>query len=324
MSLLGKILIIANGVAAVGLLLLLSTDYGTRHLWAYSTFRHEMVLQGLPLDEDDIWNFPSEVTANEFTESTLKDVFATVGEKPVPTQVKEVERKRDELFDELDAQPAAKQAQTVKGILLALASTVEEQDKVFNLTKAADLRAELQKKFQEAISTEPPRDPDERRRAIAHLLYNLAPDAEWHQRVQVVVGLPAYEREAKTQAGDLEKMVQRTRDLAADEQRVFIRDYRDLIHHRTSELARQVDSLTQLLKDREAVRVKHDELVKGRNAEIDKLKESAAENKKITAAVRAEQGELEDKLFKAQHDLVSVFDENIKLERRMRRLELGR
>ena len=49
MSLFGKILALLNIFGALGLVYVSMLDYGKRQSWAYSYYRHELVLNGLPL-----------------------------------------------------------------------------------------------------------------------------------------------------------------------------------------------------------------------------------------------------------------------------------
>jgi len=55
MSLLGRFLIGFNFLAAVLYIILAAADWGVRQNWAYSAFRHELIIQGLPLEELEPW-----------------------------------------------------------------------------------------------------------------------------------------------------------------------------------------------------------------------------------------------------------------------------
>src|SRR5436305_12465925 len=50
MSLFGKVLAFLNVLGVLGLAALASMDYARRQAWAYAVFRHDLVVDGLPLD----------------------------------------------------------------------------------------------------------------------------------------------------------------------------------------------------------------------------------------------------------------------------------
>ncbi len=54
MSLLGKILALVNILAAVGFIYLAASDYGKRQQWSYAVYRHDLAINGLPLDEKEV------------------------------------------------------------------------------------------------------------------------------------------------------------------------------------------------------------------------------------------------------------------------------
>jgi hypothetical protein len=331
MSLLGKILMVLNIVAALLFLMVAMIDWGTRQLWAYQVLRHDLALNGLPVDASPDFTAPGTVSADDLHEQTLEEVFKPVGGNPVRTQVEEIQRKRDELEAELKALPVADRTRKLKDILMALTQTGDERDRVAGLTREADLWKEYNRWFDEALSPDPDpdneqrrRDFNEQRRAIAHLLYNLSPDPAWQQRVMVVVGVRQYLREGERQAADLERMAQRARELTTSEEIAFINQYKDLIARRTQELARQNELLQAELKKQEDLKEKHTALVKAREEEIKEFREKTAKAKEATAEALLKQHEQEKELFEAQKNLIDDFDRNIQLERQIRRLELGR
>ena len=54
MSLWGKIFAILNIVAAVGFVVVAGMDWGQRERWAYSVFRHDLLVAGLPFDAKEV------------------------------------------------------------------------------------------------------------------------------------------------------------------------------------------------------------------------------------------------------------------------------
>jgi hypothetical protein len=326
MSTLGKVLIVLNGLAAVGFLCLAAIDYGTRQLWAYQVLRHEVALEGLPVDEADTGKPPSNIAPGQFSPQTLDAIFGSVGGNPVPTQVAEVERKRDELLDQINVLGSAdKKREKLKSILMGLEQTGDQRDRIEAMNSLEQLQNEFNKKFDDVLPQgDEPRDPEERRRAIAHLLYNLSPEPAWHDRVQVVVGLQAYGREAEREAADLEKMAQRAREMTTDERIAFEREYKQTVQRRTLELAQQSAALEDALQQRTAIRDKHKEEIAAAQKKIEELKARVQKAQEATVAALEKQKEREKEVFDAQRELIDDFDKNLDLEKEIRRLELGR
>src|SRR4051794_25402232 len=90
MTILGKLLAIANVVAAVGFLYLVAADWALRHKWTYDVYRHDLMLTGLPLDENDTDPTDDEPQAEKLNEKTLQAIFQQAGGTPVKTQREEV------------------------------------------------------------------------------------------------------------------------------------------------------------------------------------------------------------------------------------------
>src|SRR5207249_3223492 len=119
MSTLGKVLAVFN------LLMILAaffyffpTGWGTRQSWAHSYFRHELVLDGLPLDDQEK-DTEGHIQKDKLSEAELKQMFQGAG-APVSTQKKEVEDVRQSLQN---ADPAR-----LKEILSLVVRTEAERD----------------------------------------------------------------------------------------------------------------------------------------------------------------------------------------------------
>lgn len=338
MSLWGKLLIVFNGLAAVVFLFLASADWGLRQNWAYSAFKHELAIQGLPLEADDPWYAPQAIHAADVGPETAADLFKDAGDKPVQTQQAEVVQKRQELVEHLKALPDAKRREELKHLLWNLARTLDERDAIAKRCKADSgvktdaILADLEKKFDEAekplVATDTPeqlqRDTAEKRASIAHLLYNLADDLAWHTRVQIVIGLNAYQREADRQAADLEVMVQRVNQAIDDDRLAFQLEYFQLIQRRTQVLANQVQILDLNLATYQDLNKKHQGFVAARQNDKKQLTEDLAKAREDIKVELEKQGELEKQKFKSDQDLATKFDENVELEKKIRKLELGR
>ena len=133
MSLLGKILALLNIFGALGLVTVAMLDYGKRQSWAYSYYRHELVLEGLPLpippNERDPANSPID---DRITEALSGELFNDLGGSPVMTQTQEVERIQTLLDARLQAaQGKPAQAHLLARILLPLADNYSEREQMF-------------------------------------------------------------------------------------------------------------------------------------------------------------------------------------------------
>ena len=93
MSMAGKILAVFNVLAAlVAFIYFLPTDWGTRQSWAYSYYRHELILDGLPLDKEQK-DTEGYLLVDKMSDTTKKQIFQSAG-SPVNTQMEEIDRVR--------------------------------------------------------------------------------------------------------------------------------------------------------------------------------------------------------------------------------------
>src|SRR5687768_8006181 len=99
MTLFAKILAVLNAIAAVAFGALLLLDMNKRQMWAYAVLRHELVLEGLPLNKDS----PDPAAARpligpeQLDAKTLQKVFEPVGGSPQPSLQEELKRLQAEL-----------------------------------------------------------------------------------------------------------------------------------------------------------------------------------------------------------------------------------
>src|SRR5713101_2000353 len=106
MSIAGKILAVFNLIVIFCALVyfpltgagILPADWGIRHSWAYSYFRHELILDGLPLDKDQKDN-EGYLLVDRLSENTQKQIFQGLV-NPVTTQIQEIDRVRQDLQNE--------------------------------------------------------------------------------------------------------------------------------------------------------------------------------------------------------------------------------
>ncbi len=329
MSILGKLLAIANVLGAVAFLYLAASDWALRHRWTYSVYRHELALTGLPVDDQESDPTDDAPHIDKLSDKTLQDIFQQAGGAPVKTQKAEVEKVRGEFKSAIDALPeeAAKRKELASR-LVPLARTRGERDEMRNriATKPLDeLMSDVDSLFQ--ISSKPPAGsmaelvmPREEKTAIAHLLYTLQPGAESQARLQAVLGLRALSEAIARQASAFHAMEEQT--------------YRGNVHERTNfevahkALTDRLAFFVNILEDRKftlqtqlAEKRRHQELLDSRQKEhkevIAATEEARDRHKKILDAQRAE----EQNIFQSQQLYHRTRLENEQLERAIRELE---
>jgi hypothetical protein len=131
MSLFGKVLALLNIFGAIGLVCLAAMDYAKQRAWAYSAFRHELVLRGLPLDDEE-----GDVRARPLVwqvgDHTVAEIFSDVGGNGVSTQVAEVNRVREILDKQLETAKASPRLHTwlLARFLKPMSDSVLERDQL--------------------------------------------------------------------------------------------------------------------------------------------------------------------------------------------------
>ena len=133
MTILGKLLAIANVLAAVGFLYLAATDWALRHKWTYAVYRHQLTMDGLPVDEAEIDPADDAPHVAKLSEKTLQDIFKQAGGPPVKTQKDAVQRAQSDFKATIDglADDKAKR-ERLASLLLPLARTRGERDELHN------------------------------------------------------------------------------------------------------------------------------------------------------------------------------------------------
>jgi DNA repair exonuclease SbcCD ATPase subunit len=343
MSMLGKILAVLNVLAAIGFLVIAGMDYSARRNWSYQAFRHELAIGGLPVDDkDDAGRPDGRPVVKDLTETTLKEVFQPAGGDPQPTQVAEVQRVKKKVLTDVDGAGNENEKRVkIAGYLLPLAKTGDERDRYI---AAIDPKSAIkqpvpvmQKILEDEIDraaspsetladgSSVTRDREERRAAIADLLYNLNPtgDAGEHARVQTVVGLAEYVAAADRQATNLLRMAERVQQAITEEQSAFVRGYRAQ-YPRLQDLAEQLRGAETRLQEQKGLLAQYNPQLKERQAEVQDF------TQRIEAATRTAQADLatlaavQKQLFDLQRDLATGQAENQKLEVQLRTKELGK
>jgi len=341
MPLFAKVLAFLNVLAAGAFIYLASIDYAKRREWSYEVFRHQLVLDGLPVDERDTGPVTSgkeddKDSARRVVEPIYQelpeDVFnlfdlGSAGEPIVLTQKKEVELAREKAKAEIRKLEGEARRNKLRALLLAQAQSFEEREKYRKMaapdskTSTDELEGEFLGKFDQLVGDKSGEmDYATRRRAIAHLLYNLDAGQQSHQRLMVVVGLRAYVAEAEQQAAVLRELVQRSKLQTIQDRADFETDYlrqRNRIVFLAHELEGKQNELKRLKAENDSTRKQ----IAKREEDVNDLEKSLGQAKDDTALALKDQLALEQRLFQIHKDVGRLTEANLKLEREIRSLE---
>lgn len=129
MSTAGKILAIVNIFAAIGVVALLGMDYSKRRSWQYAVFRNDLMINGLPLDENQRDEMGRPLVDN-ISEPTVKELFPS-NPPAKPTQRAEVERVQGQLRGKIDAAADKKQkCYLLARLLMPFAVAYDQQQRL--------------------------------------------------------------------------------------------------------------------------------------------------------------------------------------------------
>lgn len=349
MSIFGKILIFFVLLAATVFIYVAAVDWAARYKWAYAVYRQELTLNGLPLDvkhEDEFYNEPE---VDKLTDNTLQSVFAGFG-SPVRTQMEEVERLQKRINEELAALPSEDAKRKKYAELFApLANNAAEldairkraEDKAVSWTQLEadinDLFADMARydtddegKMTGQPKTERPilvqSVPRDKRRAVAHLLFNVHPKSDDasveadHLRLQIVIGVQSFNEEAKHSAEVLLALGEQTALAIIGDRAGFEVDYNNVLAD-LRDRAETIASRTLDLTAQQKLKTEHTLLKEDREKDVAKAKDDLGKSRKATQAALEQQVSEEDTLFKAQRILGSSKEANEKLERQIRAME---
>lgn len=352
MSLLGKIFVLLNTLLAFGLGVVLLQDLGVRKNWSYLVFRQDLVLNGLPLDEDETTKTNINIKSNleALDNGALNGIFQDAGGplkhegKVVLTQVDEVKRMHKKLDDkEKEIEGSDKKARFLAKVLLENAITYVDRRKYDDLINKADpktlsdeytaLRESVDNLFLSSEPREKSRLPQqasiisksESRTAIAALLlslYQAVDDGseESLRRLVVVVG-PDYASKAfdghavvLTRAFDnLESQLNR-------EEANFVSEHRELL----SEMLRRSKRIKQI----EGFKLEYDERIKTQKTLLEreklllaKLEKELEEQRELTDKLVSNFHLISERLFTVHKNLQGVRVGNEDQEKKLRAVE---
>jgi hypothetical protein len=334
MSIYGKILAVLNVLAAVGFVVVAGMDWGQRERWSYAVFRHDLFIDGLPIDakEEDANGAPR---VDNLSDKTLN---AILGSNPVKTQEAEVERVRGLVRSKIDsADVPGTRGQKLARYLRSLARTESERETLGQLMTApdkdevtADLEKQLNQQF-DSVKEARDRSIGARKANAARLLFCLGdalhedPNTDFlaspaYKRYVNVVGLSAAAQAAEDQATVLQKMTEEAISAHEAERRQFVYDHGQIVYN-TLNLADDVERQEQMLNAKKAEVDKQKLLVEERKVQIAKLREELKGLQQKTADKLAEQAHAEQEVMDRLIDLRNTSKKNQELERQIRELE---
>jgi hypothetical protein len=350
MSLLGKILAILNVMAALAFTFLALADYSKRQSWAYSVFRHDLAIDGLPLDKDEL-GLDGRPRVDDLGKETQEDVFRQVGGQPVTTQVEEVARLRSVMQSKLD-QPDLQVADPLNPKAPLKLSTPAQRYAwaMLPLTRTANKREELLQRMRQPQGPEVPpdqffaafddalkkNDPDDRRQRIADLLLALTDlqtgdgaatgtttasvDTPAYKRMLTVVGLQAAVAATNRRTTQLETLAKETSDAIRQDRLNFVSAHQFLLNRirETSEQVQIEDDFLQALSNRATAQ---EQLKKKREDEVGIIKGQLKTARKRTQDMLDQQARMQQIVFDAQLKLRDANKENQELLREIEKLE---
>jgi hypothetical protein len=334
MSTLNKVLAVLNVLAALAFLCLVGLDYGQRQSWMFAVLQQDFFLKGLPVDdtEKDIEGRP---LVNAIGQRMQGQLFTGLSE-PVNTQKAEVERRSRALRAEIEAEPNPEaKKQIIAGALVPLLRTWGQRDELQRKIRDPQVSVEtllasdgpFEAAFKEALEGKTVADEtlglDERRQAIAHVLFNLSDKPEDHRRTLAVIGVRAYTREVDSQATALHAMIPQIQHAMEADLAAFEVEHKSLIREIVNS-AERVRHLNDTLQKQTLLVQQHATLVAARKDDVQKVTAEIDAAKKATETALQGQSRLEDALFQAHQAIAAAGEKNQQLLRQITTLELGR
>lgn len=341
MSLWGKIFAVLNIVAAVGFVVVAGMDWGQRQRWAYSVFRHDLFVKGLPIDaqERDADGSPR---VDRLTPATLNAILPSGTGPQVTTQQDEVKRLRQLIEGKINGNDVpGTPGQKLARYLRPLASTARQRDSLTGYMAAPpneDVTKQLQADFDQEFAGVNEVGADgakhstqQRKENAARLLFCLGealhedPNVDYfttpaYKRFVNVVGLEGAARAADDESLVVQKMTEESVNAHAAELSQFVSDVDSAIY-RAQGLGDAVQRQERFLKVKESEIAKAKLLVEARKEQIDALKKELAEFQGKTAQSLAEQAKAEQEIMDRLIELRDTGRKNQELEREIRRLE---
>lgn len=328
MSLLGKILAGLNVLAAAAFVYLAIADWGQRQAWTYAVYRLGLSLDGLPVDADDT-DLEGARTLDRLSPATVRALFPSGEAPPGNTQVGEVQRVHTALRQEVEGiADEGERRKRLAGLLFPLATTLDArqalEDQIEKQPTATILDGPFEAAFNAALQNKGPggedRGSEEKRHAIAHLLFGVSQDDAARQRTAAVVGLRAYAAAANEQASAFHRMADRLRISLTRMQGDFVAEYQAVLG-RIALLGGDLKTREVELAKHQALTEQHSTILNARVSDVQTIRQqleaARTETRKALETLTREQA----LLFAAQEKVGQGLDANRRLEREIRAME---
>jgi hypothetical protein len=333
MSIAGKILAIFNVLAAIAFVVVAGIDWGQRQRWAFAVYRHDLAVDGLPIDAKE--QGPDlKPRVDKLGEPWFGGMFQQAGGQPVKTQAEEVERLHREV-----AAPGTPPEKLAR-YLHAVARTFRDRDRYARIVGGQEKaeEPELQKEFDaqfdgvKEVGADGHKHSDEERKANAARLIFLLGQAQQedanadyftspaYRRLQVVSGLSAATRAIDDQALAVLAMTDeaiRTRHAELDQ---FVYDLGQVVYE-DQNLSEAVERLERFLQTKKDDVDKQKQIVTEHKVEIKQLTERLQALRQQTAKDLDAQARHEQEVMRRLIELRDTAKKNQDLERQIRELE---
>jgi len=342
MSLFGKILAVLNVLAAIGFIYMAISDYAKRQQWNYAVYRHDLAMNGLPVDENQK-DVDGNLIFKNLNQATLNDMFQPAGGQPVRTQLEEVNKVKNELMGKIDGGPMTvpnilfadpptinldNPAQRRAWFLLPFARTITERDplldQIYNPKEEKVPAEAVDQLFNDALARGSAGD---KQQGVAYLLFGLLDTGEGdllesqaYKRYVTIVGRKAAATALDNQAATLAQLAHETNDALAAGRSAFAAAHaRGVMHNLDVQGALQKEKDTLELQRNQTARQK--ELVAERDRQVKDLEGRLEKARKTTRAYLTVQERLQHAFLEAERKLRDANGKNQGLEQQIQKLE---
>jgi hypothetical protein len=333
MSVLGKVLAILNVIAAFIFMLIAALDWGQRQSWAYAVYRADLALDGLPLDDKEL-DLKGQKRIDRLTDKTYASVMGEPEATKEPkdkTQLNYADTVKRTLKTEIDNAPNddAKRAKLIS-ILAPTAMTLPEREALIDKINKESVpvltgeQGPLNQAFK-AVTENPSQEivPEQRRQAVAQLLFAVARTPAERQKVAAVVGQREFAGAVTRQAAALRDMIEEMQASQDRDRARFVNEYQQRIAHLEA-LERELKLRQADLASHKDFLAKHETLWKARLADVHRLHEELEAARKQTAEALQALEQEQRELFDAQHRVGKYVEANEALEKELVRKEAAR
>jgi hypothetical protein len=342
MSLLGKILAVLNVVAAIAFAYLAVSDWAQRRSWVYATYRLDLTLHGLPVDETDV-DVAGLPQNDKLSSTTLTDLFRGValkGDQPPSTQLAAVTEVHDRLRKMLEGLADETEfKQRLTSLIVPLGRTLDERETLQKQIEQQPRQALLapdgpfEQSFFGSLQNKSKDGKEEmgleeRRQAIARLLFGLSsepaaganPEEPSRQWTAVVIGLRAYTDVANQQSHNFREMADRLYVTLARDRGHFENDYKRVMGE-IQLLNKDLEERKAELQRQKSLLEYHNTLLSARFADIEDIRKKLESSRQETAQTLATLAAEQKLLLEGQQRVGKAVEKNDALEQEIRNLE---